>query len=343
MPTVEIALLGAIAAGLGWGGWVSTRGCRRVEAECPPLGSFVHVEGERLHYLEQGAGAPVVLVHGASTNLRDLAISIQEPLAQRFRAISVDRPGYGYSTRRRGRWLDPAGQARLLHGALRDLGAERPILVGHSWAAALVLAYALEFPDEVGGVVTLCGATHPWPGGVALYRYLGALPVLGPLLSATLIFPLGMRMADAAVRFTLEPDPAPADYRRKAGIDLLFRPGQFVADAQDVSRLCAFLREQSPRYTQLRVPLTIITGTRDRIVSPRLHSHALHAQVPHSKLIVLDGAGHAPHHHHRDAIVRAVAELGTQAQGSKSLAGAQSSNEDARSGPNQRAAARDSM
>jgi pimeloyl-ACP methyl ester carboxylesterase len=311
-----------IALGLGLAAWVAgvalwlyaRRGWRRAERACPPLGEFVTVDGVRLHYVDRGRGPAVVLVHGASGNLRDMTLALLDRLAEQHRVLALDRPGYGYSERPRGAWPDPAVQARYLRQALVALGVEQPVLVGHSWAGSLVLAYALAWPNEVRGVVAISPASHPWPGGVAAYRVLAQLPFVGTLLAHTLLWPLGQRSADAALRSTFEPDPLPPRYRSESGLDLLFRPVQFRCDAQDVGRLSRFLATQSARYAELVPPLTIVTGTVDPVVNPRRHAHALHAQVPGSRLIVLDGAGHAPHHAHADAVVAEVSAL-ARAQG----------------------------
>ena len=52
-------------------------------------------------------------------------------------------------------------QAHLFHEALREMGVERPIVLGHSWGSLVALAYALEFPDEVGGLVLAAGYYFP--------------------------------------------------------------------------------------------------------------------------------------------------------------------------------------
>jgi pimeloyl-ACP methyl ester carboxylesterase len=116
-------------------------------------------------------------------------------------------------------------------------------------------------------------------------------------------------MADGAVASTFHPDPLPDDYRRACGIDLLFRPGQFRADGEDVGRLSRYLESQSTRYAELATPLTIVTGTRDRVVSPRRHAHKLHAQVAGSRLVVIEGAGHALHHAHAETVAAEIAAL----------------------------------
>src|SRR5215212_11307414 len=77
---------------------------RRAERENPPSGRFVNIDGVRLHYVERGEGTPVVLLHGNGMTLQDFALSgVLELTAARYRVIAFDRPGYGYSTRPRGR------------------------------------------------------------------------------------------------------------------------------------------------------------------------------------------------------------------------------------------------
>ena len=127
---------------------------RRAEADFPPLGSFVVVDGVRLHYLDSAPGdderQAIVMVHGASGNLRDFAVSIFDELAQKYRVIAIDRPGHGYSERPSSdsvdaAWVTPEIQARLIHGAMRQIGVEKPVILGHSWGGAVALAYALAF------------------------------------------------------------------------------------------------------------------------------------------------------------------------------------------------------
>ena len=303
---LTLLVAGLLLAGLYLYG---ARGARRVEVVHPPLGSFVEVEGVRLHFLEKGKGTPVVLVHGASITLLDWTASIFDDLAKNHRVLAFDRPGYGHSERPNGEWPSPAVQARLIHGALATLGVERPVLVAHSWAGSLALAFALAYPNDLKGMVLLSPASHPWPGGVAAYRRLACAPLAGPLFLRLLLYPLGRFAVARGVEGTFRPSAPPEGYREQAGIDLLLRPSQFRADAEDVSRLKDFLALQHPRYPKIRVPLTIMTGEPDRIVSSRTHARALHAQLPHSRLVVLGDIGHLPHHSRRDNVLAEIFAL----------------------------------
>ncbi len=286
----------------------------RVSRTYPPRGRFVDVDGTRIHYVEMGpaepTGAPIVLVHGASGNLGDMTESLMPDLAGRHRVVAFDRPGHGWSERpRAGDMSDPAAQARLLHEACRKLGIEKPVLLGHSWGGAVATAWALEFPDELSGLLVLAGATHVWEGEAAWYHRLVTTPVAGPLFLRTLMAPAGRFLADAGVKGVFAPDPVPAGYVHAIGLPLLFRPGHFRSNSMDSGRLRSHLIRQSKRYGGIRVPTIIITGNRDQVVWAKLHSYALHGEIAGSELIKLAGIGHMPHYVRPDVVIDALERL----------------------------------
>lgn len=270
---------------------------RRIERRFPPVGRFVRAGGCDLHYLERGRGRPVVLLHGAHGTLNDFAAGFLDRVARDYRAVAFDRPGHGYSTRP-AEPMSPARQASVLREAFRVLGLERPILVGHSWSGALVLAYALAWPDEIGGIVALAGVSHPWEGNYfRWYIRLAGTQLLGPLFLKTLLGPLGQMLIGSGVRQAFAPDPPMPSYVRQAAVPLVLRPAQFRANVQDLLGLNAFLAEQSRRYGEIRVPVAIVVPSDDRsVVNADLHSFGLHRRLRHSRLFVAEGAGHMPHH-----------------------------------------------
>lgn len=279
---------------------------RRIEARFPPSGRFVRAGGCDLHYVERGQGRPVVLLHGAHGTLNDFAVGFLDRLARDFRAIAFDRPGHGYSTRPSGP-MSPARQASVLREALRSLGLERPILVGHSWSGALVLAYALAWPDEIAGIVMLAGVSHPWKGNhFRWHTRLAGKPIFGPVLLRTLIGPLGQVLIGSGVRQAFAPDPPMPSYSQQAAVPLILRPSQFRANAQDLLELNAFLAEQSRRYGEIRVPVAIIAPSEDRSVNAELHAFGLHRRLRRSKLFVAEGAGHMPHHVQPRTVMQAI-------------------------------------
>ena len=131
---------------------------RKVEREYPPAGRFITVNGIRLHYIERGEGPPVVLLHGNMVTAEDFDTSgVLDLVATQHRVIAFDRPGFGYSDRPHGSPWGAGAQADLLRDALVVLGIKRPIVLGHSWGAAVALALALNHPDAVGALVSAVG------------------------------------------------------------------------------------------------------------------------------------------------------------------------------------------
>ena len=300
-----LALLAALAAVTLVGTWA-------IERANPPTGRFVEVEGGRLHVVELGAAdaPPVLLLHGASGNLADMRGALGERLAQRYRIILVDRPGHGWSDRPGGA-ADalPSAQARLIHQALTRLGVKRPIVVGHSWSGALATAYALAYPDEVRGLVLLAPVTHPWPGGIGWINDVVALPVIGPLIARTLILPSGYLLLKPGVAAVFRPDAPPENYGERTGVAMLLRPREFIANAQDLAQLKEFVRAQSPRYGEIKVPVTIIAGDKDPVVYTDIHSRSIARQVPQAKLTVLPGVGHMVQYAAADTAAQAIDEF----------------------------------
>jgi len=278
-------------------------GASRTEQAYPPVGEFARVDGLRLHYKTAGTGPAVVLIHGASTSLRDFDASIFEPLTKTHRVIAIDRPGHGYSDRPPGDWPNPARQARLIRALMEQLGVEKPLLVGHSWSGSVVLAYLLDYPADAAGGVLLAGGSHPWEGGVAWYNDLAGLPVIGNVFAWTLVYPLGTLVLDSAVVEVFKPDPVPKDYTERTGVRLTLRPKAFLANAQDIRLLSDFLKTQSPRYGDLNSPLLLVTGGEDKIVPSWNHADRLTKQAADTDLIKLETTGHALHHAHPEKVV----------------------------------------
>lgn len=159
---------------------------RRAEIENPPSGDFIEVNGVRLHYVEQGKGSPIVLLHGNGATVEDWTASgLFDTLAANHRVIAFDRPGFGYSERPRSTVWTPRAQAELIAGAIAQLGVEHPLVVGHSFGTLVTLALALDFPDVTGGIVLIGGYFYATVRADALLTSPPAIPVVGDVMRYT--------------------------------------------------------------------------------------------------------------------------------------------------------------
>ncbi|HZP79721.1 MAG TPA: alpha/beta hydrolase [Pseudolabrys sp.] len=317
---VVLIVLAVMLAGL----FLFTRlGVQTIEAEHPPAGRFVDVERGRMHVVELGnrAAPAVVLLHGSSINLADMRMALGDRLERQYHVVLVDRPGHGWSDRPDGAAdASPARQAAILRETLSRIGVGRAILVAHSWAGALALAYALAYPEQTAGLVLLAPLTHPssatsaWHDNFVHFlldysMQIARSPVLGPLMTRTVILPIGRLTLGLAVRTAFAPQSPPADYIAKSGAELLLRPSEFIANAEDVSDVQDALKSQAPRYATINVPTTIITGTDDAVLSPDVNAKALARVLPDAKLIVLPGVGHMVHFAAPEQVVGAIADI----------------------------------
>lgn len=278
----------------------------------PPLGEFVSVDGLQVHYWSAGEGTPVVLVHGASGNLRDWTFSIAPELARTHRVIVFDRPGFGYSDRPAEQGWNPAVQAVVLKKAADALGVERPILVGHSWGGALVLAWALDHPEAVAGVVPVSAVAMPYGGLARVVNFLG---LDGFIVEAYSRHMLSTAREGGVERFlarVFRPQPVPEGYADYVGAPLALRQSTLLANGEDLQYISGHLGDMAPRYAGLGLPVEVIHGQSD-FVSWDHHAGPLAERLPRSNLTLLPGVGHMAHHAAPGAIAEAIARIETVA------------------------------
>jgi pimeloyl-ACP methyl ester carboxylesterase len=279
----------------------------------PATGEMVDVAGARLHVIDIGprdaATPPVVMIHGASSNLETMRRPLGDMLARNHRVILIDRPGHGWSRRDRLSDSTPAVQGRMIDEALGKLGVTGAILVVHSWAGSIGSLMALDYPARVAGLVMLAPVAYPWPGGVGTYNKVVTTPVIGPLLAYTITLPLGLILAEPGTRAVFLPQTMPPNYVRDAAISLVLRPREFLANAWDLVTLKAAIVAQAPRYAAIKVPTVVIHGDADKTVSLNIHARPFAAAVPGAKLIVPAGVGHMVQNAVPDLVVSEIEQM----------------------------------
>eukprot|EP01037_Dinobryon_pediforme_P012077 gene12077-12167_t len=285
----------------------------------PPQGEFITIAGGRLHLVDlRPAGqerGTVLLLHGASGNLADVVGPLAPGLlAAGFRVIAPDRPGHGWSDRPDGEQdASPARQADIIIEALRTIGVQSVIVVGHSWSGALATNMALDHKAFTRGLVLLSPVTHPWPGGIAWYYAPAASPLLGWLFTHTLTLPAGLLTMPAAIREVFSPQLPPDNFIEETGVSLVLRPDEFQANAQDVAGLFDFVTKQSPRLGEITAPTAIIAGDSDRVVFTSIHSVQTQRQIAGATLEIEASVGHSPHHSVPDKVVATIITVAARA------------------------------
>ena len=288
-----------IASGAAWtpSGMLTQYLSDRCERDNPPTGQFIEIDGIPIHYLERGTGMPVVLLHGNGTMAYEFEVSSLLGLAaEKYRVLAFDRPGYGYSERPRGQAWTSKEQADLLFKALKALGVEQAVIVGHSWGTMVATTLALEHPECVRSLLLLSGYYYPTPRMDVLMLSPPSIPGFGDMIRPTLSPYIGRMLWPVLIQKFFSPAPVTPRWHAAFPKWMTLRPSQILASAAETALMTseAFCLQQ--RYHELQMPVVIMAGTADMHVATKVHSERLHDHIPHSKLVLVPGVGHMIHH-----------------------------------------------
>lgn len=310
------ALASSVLALLGLAGATQILAARR-EARAakltPPTGHDIAGAHGVIHVEVLGDSGPdLVLIHGSNGNIRDFTQRLAPELARRYRVLVVDRPGFGWSAPLPGGGT-LTDQAAAIQEAVAALGADRPLVLGHSYGGAVALAWGVTRADRLAGIVHLSGVAYPWPTGLGPFYSLLSHPlglaVAIPLLTAF----TPTRVIRAEIGKVFRPQTAPDAFIDHFGPDLTLRRGQMRTNARQRRALHDEIVALSPRWAGIAVPIEVVHGTADAIVAHSIHAERLAAEHPDAALTLLEGIGHTPHHVAIPDVVAAIDRLAIRA------------------------------
>ena len=157
----------------------------------------------RVHYLDEGAGRPILMCHGNPT-WSFLYRNVIRALRDRFRCVAADLPGFGLSDRPPGYGYTPAEQAAVVGELIGALDLRDLIVMGHDWGGPIGLAAACADPERVSGLVL--GNTWFWPSdrrARAFSRVMSSRPLQRAILERNLFVE---RVLPAGVARSLSPE-----------------------------------------------------------------------------------------------------------------------------------------
>ncbi|MFF0729844.1 alpha/beta fold hydrolase [Streptomyces sp. NPDC004134] len=252
------------------------------------------VGGTEMFAAETGDGPPVLLLHGGgpgASGVPNYARNIAE-LAEEYRVIVPDLPGYGRSTKGID-GSDPFGYlADRIRGLLDVMGLDRAHLVGNSYGGAAALRLALDTPGRVDRMVLM------GPGGIGTTR---ALPTPG--LNSLLNYYTGdgpsRRKLETFIRNYLVfnaadvPDSA-IDERYQASIDpevIAAPPLQRPSGRGALRTLWKMDFTRDARLSRLPVPTLVLWGAQDKVNRPS-GAQMLADRMPNCDLYLVANTGH---------------------------------------------------
>jgi haloalkane dehalogenase len=135
---------------------------------------YADVEGARVHYVDEGSGPPLLLLHGNPT-WSFLWRDVIKGLSDRYRCIAPDCPGFGLSQAPGGYGFTPAEHARVIERLVLELDLRDATLMVQDWGGPIGFSVATRQPDRFARFVV--GNTWAWPksdpGTQVFSRFLG--------------------------------------------------------------------------------------------------------------------------------------------------------------------------
>lgn len=251
---------------------------------------FLTAAGVDWHVQIMGSGPVVLLAHGtgASTHSwRDLL----PKLARHFTVIAPDLPGHGFSRVHDKSTLSLSGMARALHGLLKALDKRADLVIGHSAGAAILIAMRLDRLIAPKAIISLNGAIMPYYGPIGQI-----FSPLAKMLTSSSFVPQFFarraeerRVVDRLLEGTgSELDPDGVDFYAR----LARNPGHVEAALTMMANWD--LVELKRRLPELDLPLILIVGGDDRMISPQ-SAFQVKALAPKATIVYLRRLGHLAH------------------------------------------------
>jgi len=221
---------------------------------------FIDVDGARIHYVDEGAGPTLLLLHG-SPSWSFLYRKIITAIKDEFRCVALDFPGYGMSDAPPGYGFTPEEHSRVLERFVDRLGLTDLTMMVQDWGGPIGFGFGVRRPELVRALVI--GNTFAWPLDrefrIRVFSWLMGGPV-GRLLTAAFIFVpkfffrrgLAHRPAAEVLAAYLAPWRDPS--RRVAAV---IAPRQLIAASPYLRIVAAELPKLAER------PALIVWGTRD--------------------------------------------------------------------------------
>ena len=133
-----------------------------------------------------------------------------------------------------------------------------------------------------------------------------AIPVIGDVLRYTVSPLMGAALMPLNVKAMFAPLDVPERFKREFPYGFPVRPSQIRAESQDAVTMVPAVFGMADRVRELTIPITIMAGTKDRIVDHEDHARWFHEQLPGSVLRLVPGAGHMVHYAVPDEVAEAV-------------------------------------
>ncbi len=262
-----------------------------------PQDHTITVNGLTIRYWDEGAGEPVVMLHGIGASAEYWCKNIL-PLSEQYRVIAVDFPGFGKSDKPDANYsLDYF--ASFLADFLQAMGLEKTNLFAHSLGGAVALQHTVRHRQTVNKLM-LANNVGFATQVIIFFRLMG-LPFFRKLLTN-----LSKPMFAKALRTNVYDEAVITDELVDLLYPLTHNPGSRRAMRYITKHNTSFFGMKksvlNPLMSQYHLlddlPILVVWGKQDKLLPTKHHVPAISALLPHARVELLDQCRHIPQLEH---------------------------------------------
>lgn len=290
------------------------------EGTFPFAPHFTTAPGFRMHYVDEGDGDPVILIHGEPT-WSYLYRHFIPPLARHHRVIAPDHMGFGKSETPLDHDYTLEQHCRNLGALIEELDLRNVTLVVQDWGGPIGTVTASRYPDRMKRFVVMNAIfgvdravreerLTPWFQAIDAMERSGTLEaVLGNLryLAGAVMIMLGLERKAAVTDVWLRAYAAPFETRDECRGAIAF-----PLEALHLERIRDSMRSALPKLHELGsqgIPALMVEGMRDRAIWPHVALAGFRAFFPHGTVHEVAHAGHFIQEDAHEVVVPLIEEF----------------------------------
>jgi pimeloyl-ACP methyl ester carboxylesterase len=255
----------------------------------------IMTNGIRMHYVTQGKGPLVVLLHGFPEFWYSWRYQLPFLAERGYTVVALDLRGYNDTDKPRTGYDVPT-LLRDIAGLIMGLGQEKAVIVGHDWGGVLAWAFAMSYPQMTERLIVM-NAPHPQAMQRAFrtlkqlrkswYIFAFQLPWLPEnALLRNNAYEIGRMLKGAAVQKSAFPNEVLATYQ-----EAISKPGAMTAALNYYRQLIRHPLRSAKNYASIGVPTLLIWGEQDIALGIEL-TYGLEQWVPNIQIKRIPDSGH---------------------------------------------------
>lgn len=272
-------------------------------SEYPFKSKYFDIDGQKLHYLDEGKGETLLFVHGTPSWSFDYR-NIIKNLKEHYRCVAIDHIGFGLSSKPEHYDYSPQNHSNTLEKFVLEQALENITLIVHDFGGPIGLNVAIQHPEKIKNLIILNSwlwSSENDPDYIKLKKILKSplLPFLYRYLNFSPKFILPQSFGDKKLpKNLLKQYTKPFADRTQRNGTLAF--AQSLLNDQDW-----FEQLWNKRKTIAKKPTLFVWGMKDNVIKPH-HLEKFQSSFSNSKTIKLETSGHFPQEEQPEKVIKAI-------------------------------------